>query len=124
MASSNPASQQNANYEIDSIVQKMETLNATKEDLEAGEMTRRFESIGEVHEDGVEVAVEAMEDLGIESAQGAAAKQVDLKDRFKKFTDDEWQMQYVDFLKREDPQDFPTMRFDVRPFAFILACFE
>ena len=110
------SSTQQENYEIDSIVQKMETLNATQEELEDAEIARRFESISEANEaggGGVEVAEEAMEDLGGESSELPEAAAVDLKDRFRKFTDDGWDLQYVDFLNRENPGEFPTMRFDV-----------
>ena len=99
--------QENPNYEIDSIVQKMETLNATQEDLEVAEIARRFDSIGEA---GVEVAQEAMEDLGSPDQP----KELELKDRFNKFIDDSADpLTYVDFLNRENPGDYPTMRFDV-----------
>ena len=100
----------------------METLTKDpQEELEAAEIARRFEEAtdAEVGTDAdVEVAEEAMEDLASEAGGSTATEEPveekdDLRERFGKYTGDEWQMQYVDFLNRENPGDFPTMRFDV-----------
>lgn len=86
--------------EVPLILRKMETLSAQKVELEGAELARRFE------------AVERAEGDGTGSQNGSD----ELDGQNGAFTVDP-DYQYVDFVQRDDPQEFPTMRITVRYLA-------
>ena len=108
--------------EVPTIMAKMAKLKRKEgeqqEDLETAEQARRFDSADSEHQpkaeeeddDEVELAEEAFEDLGKEMEAEAEAK---AEQALLKYTDDARELKYVDFVKRENPELYPTMRFDV-----------
>ena len=76
--------------QVTSIMKKMESLRSKQEELEMAELARRFETI-EIQEE--------VEDKGVED-------EGDVFTRDKAF-------KYVDFIRREDPTNYPTLKITV-----------
>lgn len=81
--------------QVTSIMKKMESLRSKQEELEMAELARRFETI-EIQEE--------VEDKGVE-------------DEGDVFTTDK-AFKYVDFIRRENPANYPTLKITVIAFTF------